>query len=182
MYDNSQRSLWLETLYTAMCKSFGFDQKSILIGASYPPAGARGDLSRVRPADFDTQWRGNDKEKDGFLSIHPMSFRTPIDCAKAMLWALARANAGVRRGAQRYGLSKNPDATIDANNGTESKLKAILSEVGDPPAGFAEPFPVRKVSRGRMVPYSCGSGCKFYGTHRQIDATCDKHQSKFQPA
>lgn len=155
MYDNSQRSMWLEQGYIAICKRFGFESKQILIGASYPPAGARGALERVRPADFDTQWSGNDNEKDGFLSIHPMSFRTSIDALKAMLWAMGRANHGVRHGASRVGLHKEPNATITADPETQAKLESILTEIGEPPAGFAEPFPVKKVSRSRMISYRC---------------------------
>jgi hypothetical protein len=175
MYDNSQRSMWLEQGYIALCKSFGFEQKQILIGASYPPAGARGDLSRVRPADFDTQWSGNDNEKDGFLSIHPMSFRTPLDALKAMLWAMGRAHHGTRHGATRVGLHKEPNATITADSETEVKLQSILSEIGDPPAGFAEPFPVKAVNRTRMISYrcSCPSAPAIHTSTPTLTATCN---------
>jgi hypothetical protein len=181
MYDNSQRSMWLEQGYIAICKQFGFEAKQILIGASYPPAGARGALERVRPADFDTQWSGNDNEKDGFLSIHPMSFRSPLDALKAMLWAMARANCGVRRGASRVGLHKEPDATITADPETQSKLKSILAEIGDPPAGFAEPFPVRKVSRSRMISYrcSCASAPAIHTSTSTLQATCGVCQTAY---
>jgi hypothetical protein len=180
MFDNSQRSMWLETAYTAMCKRFGFAEQRILIGASYPPAGARGDLSRVRPADFDRQWRGNDNEADGFLSIHPISFRSPNDCLKAMLWALGRTR-GARHGAAGVGLHKEPDATITASDDTQAKLDAILAEVGNPPAGFAEPFPVRQTTRGRMVAYSCGCASAkqkgrgkltIYSASSNVNAAC----------
>lgn len=181
VYDNSQRSMWLEQAYTAICKSFGFEAKNILIGASYPPAGARGALERVRPADFDTQWSGNDNEKDGFLSIHPMAFKTPLDAMKAILWALGRTHHGVRHGATKVGLHKEPDATITADAETQAKLDAIHAEIGDPPAGFAEPFPIRQRSqRGRMVTFACHcSGGKVYRTGTKLPsgqlwaATCN---------
>lgn len=186
MYDNSQRSLWLEQAYTAICKSFGFEAKNILIGASYPPAGARGALERVRPADFDSQWHGNDNERDGFLSIHPIAFKTPIDAMKAILWALGRTHHGVRHGASRVGLHKEPDATITADADTLAKLKAIHAEIGDPPAGFAEPFPVKKVTRGRMVTFACHcSGGKVYRTGTKLpsgkpfDAVCQHCGKQF---
>lgn len=174
MLDNSQRSMWLEQGYAAICKSFGFEAKQILIGASYPPAGARGALERVRPADFDSQWQGNDNEKDGFLSIHPISFRSPLDALKAMLWAMGRTNHGVRHGASKVGLHKEPDATITADPETQAKLEAILAEIGDPPAGFANPFPVKKVSRTRMVSYrcSCASAPAIHTSTSTLNATC----------
>ena len=181
MYDNSQRSLWLEQGYTEICKRFGFDAKNILIGASYPPAGARGALERVRPADFDTQWQGNDNEKDGFLSIHPLSFKPANDTEpaglstlRAILWALTRTHNGVRHGASKVGLHKEDDATISATPETAAKLQQILDEIGAPPPGFAEPFPVKKVERSRMVTYVCGcSGKKRYATSAKLNDTCN---------
>jgi hypothetical protein len=188
MYDNSQRSMWLEQGYTAICKAFGFEAKNILITASYPPAGARGALERVRPADFDSQWQANDNEKDGFLSIHPMSFKPsdandPMGLAalRAILWAMGRTHHGVRHGASKVGLSKNHDATITADAETDAKLRAILAEVGEPPSGFAEPFPVKKVQRSRMVTYACHcSGVKFYATSAKIQAICQTCSTQFQ--
>jgi len=180
MYDNGQRSLWLEQGYTDICKAFGFDPQNILIGASYPSAGARGALERIRPADFDHQWQGNDNEKDGFLAIHPMSFK-PTDAndplglsvLRAILWAMARTHHGVRHGASKVGLTKNHDATITADAETDTKLRGILANIGDPPAGFAEPFPVKKVQRSRMVTYVCHcAGVKFYATSAKIHSTC----------
>ena len=187
MYDNSQRSLWLEQGYTAICKAFGFEAKNILITASYPSAGARGALERVRPADFDTQWAANDNEKDGFLAIHPLSFK-PADAAeplglaplRAILWAMGRTHHGVRHGAAKVGLTKNHDATISADSETDAKLRSILAEVGAPPAGFAEPFPVKKVQRSRMVTYACHcAGVKFYATSAKIVATCQNCGKQF---
>jgi hypothetical protein len=174
MYDNSQRSMWLEQGYVAICKAFGFEAKQVLIATSYPPAGARGALERVRPADFDTQWSGNDNEKDGFLSIHPISFRSPMDALKAILWAMGRANHGARHGASRVGLHKEPDATITADAETDAKLQAILAEIGNPPAGFAEPFPVKSVQRTRMVSYrcSCAKAPAIHTSTSTLDATC----------
>jgi hypothetical protein len=188
MLDQTQRCLWLEQGYTAICKAFGFEAKNILITASYPPAGARGALERVRPADFDTQWAANDNEKDGFLSIHPMSFKPadandPMGLAalRAILWAMGRTHHGVRHGASKVGLSKNHDATITADAETDAKLRAILSEVGEPPSGFAEPFPVKKVQRSRMVTYACHcSGVKFYATSAKIQAICQQCSTQFQ--
>jgi hypothetical protein len=166
--------MWLEQAYVAVCKSFGFEAKQVMIGASYPPAGARGALERVRPADFDTQWKGNDNERDGFLSIHPLSFRTPLDALKAMLWAMGRANHGVRHGATRVGLHKEPDATITADAETDAKLRGILAEIGDPPAGFAEPFPTRSTNRSRMISYrcSCAKAPAIHTSTSTLNATC----------
>ena len=180
MYDNSQRSLWLEQGYVAICKAFGFESKNILIGASYPPAGARGALERVRPADFDAQWQGNANEKDGFLSIHPMSFKPSdandpmgLSALRAVLWALARTYHGIRHGASRVGLTKNHDATISADAETDAKLRSILDEIGPPVDGFAEPFPVKKVQRGRMVCYVCHcAGKKRYATSVKLNDVC----------
>lgn len=185
MYDNSRRSLWLEQGYGEICKTFGFVPQNVLIGASYPPAGARGDLSRVRPADFDTQWQGNANEADGFISIHPMAFKTPMSALKAILWALSRHHNGVRRGAANVGLHKEPDATITADAETEAKLKQVLDIIGDPPEGFAEPFPVRASVRGRMVAYSCKCTTAkrryltIHSASSTVDATCKVCGSDF---
>jgi hypothetical protein len=189
MFDNSQRSMWLEQAYVAICKRYGYDAKNILIGASYPPAGARGALERVRPADFDTQWRGNDNEKDGFLSIHPLSFKpvgneaVGLSTLRATLWALARTHHGVRHGAARVGLSKNDDATLSADAETTAKLQSILDEIGPPPSGYSEPFPVRKVQRTRMVTYvcACAKDNRFTATNRNKDVTCNKCGVQFTP-
>jgi hypothetical protein len=190
MYDNTQRSLWLEQAYTEVCKSFGFEAKNVFIGASYPAAGARGDLSRVRPADFDTQWRGNDNERDGFFALHPISFKPKdandplgLSTMRAILWSLGRTHHGVRHGASKVGLSKNPDATITADVETDSKLRAILETIGPPPPGHAEPFPVRKTNRSRMVTYlcQCTRDNKIIATNRDKDATCNKCGASFVP-
>lgn len=180
MYDNTQRTLWMEQAYTGICKDFGFEPKNILIGPSYPAAGARGALERVRPADFDTQWTGNDNEKDGFLAIHPIAFKpadsndpTGLSVLRAILWSLGRTHHGVRHGATKVGLTKNHDATISADPETDAKLRAILQQVGDPPPGFAEPFPVKKVQRSRMVTYVCScAGRKRYATSAKLNDTC----------
>ena len=181
MYDNAQRSLWLEQLDARICLEFpvGGDKKNVLITVSYPPSGARGALERVRPADMDFQWHGNDNEKDGFIAIHPIAFREgAIGAAKAVLYARARYTYGVRWGLSHVGLHKNDDATLTASPDTLAKLQAILTEIGDPPAGAAEPFPVRKVARGRMVKYSCGCTAVHCGSAK-LDATCDKCGNKF---
>jgi len=189
MYDGSMRSMWFDSLFTEECKEFGLfpDKPSVFTGVSYPPTGARGDLSRVRPASFDTQWRGNDNEKDGFLAIHPIACKTPLSVAKAMLWAMAR-EMNVRHGAEQFGLHKEPDATITCSPDTEARLQAILTRIGDPPPGWGEPFPIRKANRGRMVAYTCecsshgGKGrgrLTVYTSTTRLEATCTDCQKPF---
>jgi len=59
---------------------------------------------------------------------------------------------GARWGPSRVGLEKHDDGSIEATPATQAKLEKLLEEIGDPPAGFGMPFPVRQVDRAR---YGC---------------------------
>jgi hypothetical protein len=180
MYDDTQRTLWLDQLKTELARAFGFDDNGERITVSYPSAGARGALERVRPADYDEQWRSETGEKIGSYQIHPIAMRTPMDAAKAALWAMARFHHGVRHGQSKVGLHKEPDATITADAETEAKLQSILNQIGEPPKGFGEPFPVKKVQRTRMVTYVCRcAGGKVYATSAKRQMTCQVCSHQF---
>jgi hypothetical protein len=164
--------MYLEQAYTELCKAFGFDVKNYLVTVGHPPTGARGSPAKLNPAYIDTQWRGNDNEKDGMFSVAPFTFRSPKDILAAMLWAMARNRDGVRHGSSHVGLVKLADSTFRLASGTEEKLEAIIAIIGNPPEGMGDPFPFKHVGRNSMIAYKCACGLKIYATNRLVQAQC----------
>src|SRR5215475_1355366 len=153
MFDQAQRSLWLEEqLWNKLRDAFPTIKHlpgEVLITVGYPSSGARGRSEKIRPAEFNNQWTGNPNEKM-FVSIHPNYFDTPRNAAKALLFGAAkRVNA--RWGPSHVGLDKNDDGSIsEISPSTSKQLDKVLADAGDPPQGFGIPFPVREVQRARL--------------------------------
>lgn len=156
MFDQASRSLWLEDQLWHKLRDTFAELRSIpaevLITVGYPSSGARGRSEKIKPAEINYQWTGNANEKAAIF-IHPVYLDTPINTAKALVFAGAKAAIGARWGPSRVGLEKQSDGSITAEPATQAKLEAILAEIGEPPAGFGMPFPVRQVDRARLRLY-----------------------------
>lgn len=173
MFDQAQRSMWLEDqLWHRLRDTFPplhALPTEVLITVGYPSSGARGRSSKIKPAEVNTQWVGNPNEK-AFISIHPVYFDTVENAMKAVLFAAAKATGGARWGAAKCGIDKLDDGSLVATPDTQIKLDALRTEIGDPPAGFGMPFPVRTVQRSRLRKYvadvaKCPSG-GIHSPHR----------------
>ena len=95
-----------------------------------------------------------------------------MNAMKALLFAAAKVTGGARWGPQRVGLEKQDDGVITATPTTQAKLDQILVEIGEPPAGFGLPFPVRQVERARLRLYVNATD---YCTLSNPDGTSKKH-------
>lgn len=177
MFDQTQRSMWLaEQLWPALREAFP-DLKRIpqdvLITVGYPASGARGRSDKIKPAEINYQWTGNVNEK-AFISIHPVYFDSSINAAKALLFGASKSVGGARWGASKNGVSKADTGEIGCTPETQAKLDAIIESIGDPPNGFALPFPVRNVARTRLRKYvSTATKCTDGTVHPVIRAASD---------
>lgn len=156
MFDQASRSLWLEDqLWHKLRDTFPVVQgipAEVLITVGYPSSGARGRSEKIKPAEINYQWTGNANEKAAIF-IHPVYLDTPMNAMKALLFAAAKVTGGARWGPQRVGLEKQDDGSITATPATQAKLDQIITDIGEPPAGFGMPFPVRQVERARLRLY-----------------------------
>lgn len=156
MFDQAARSLWLEDqLWAKLRMAFPEIQSipaEVLITVGYPSSGARGRSEKIKPAEINYQWTGNSNEKAA-LFIHPVYMDSPMNAMKALLFAAAKVCVGARWGAKHVGLHKYDDGSIEADANTQKKLEQILTDIGEPPAGFGIPFPVREVQRARLRLY-----------------------------
>jgi hypothetical protein len=156
MYDQASRSLWLEDqLWRKLRDEFPQLQaipQEVMITVGYPSSGARGQSSKIKPAEINYQWTGNANEKAAIF-VHPVYLDKPINAAKALLFAGAKVTLGARWGPSHVGLEKKDTGEIVATSATEAKLLKILEEIGDPPSGFGKPFPIRNVDRARLRLY-----------------------------
>lgn len=183
MFDQASRSLWLEDqLWHKLRDTFpgirGIPAE-VLITVGYPSSGARGRSEKIKPAEINYQWTGNANEKAAIF-IHPVYLDTPMNAMKALLFAASKVTGGARWGPRNVGLSKNDDGTIDATTPTQAKLDQIILDIGEPPAGFGMPFPVRQVDRARLRLYvNATSTCTVqdangdYIKHPKIRAASD---------
>lgn len=145
----------------------------VLITVGYPSSGARGRSSKIKPAEVNTQWVGNPNEK-AFISIHPIYFDSVENAMKAVLFAAAKATGGARWGTARVGIDKLDDGSLVATPETQLKLDALRTEIGDPPAGFGMPFPVRNVQRARLRKYvAVAVKCTDGSVHNPHRVACD---------
>lgn len=156
MFDQAARSLWLEDqlwhkLRDAWPELRGIPAE-VLITVGYPSSGARGRSDKIKPAEINYQWAGNVNEKAAIF-VHPVYMDTPMNAMKALLFAAAKVTGGARWGPQRVGLEKHDDGTITASGATQAKLDQIITDIGEPPAGFGRPYPVRNVERARLRLY-----------------------------
>lgn len=183
MYDQSSRSIWLnDQLWPAIRDKFGFTTlpEHGLFTVGYPSSGARGRSDKIKPAEINYQWTGNPNEPFAVF-IHPVYFKSSEDVVKAITFAAAKATRGTRWGAYHVGLKKEDtgDIVYDSDSPfastAEANIKAILADVGDPPAGFGMPFPVREVQRARLRKYYVphDSGCTNQKDHPIIRAASD---------
>jgi len=158
MFDQASRSLWLEDQLWHKLRDTFSELRTIpaevLITVGYPSSGARGRSEKIKPAEINYQWTGNANEKAAIF-IHPVYLDTPMNAAKALVFAGAKVAIGARWGPSRVGLEKHDDGSITAEPATQAKLEQILAEIGEPPAGFGMPFPVRQVERARLRLYVC---------------------------
>ena len=156
MFDQASRSLWLEDqLWHKLRATFADISRipaEVLITVGYPSSGARGRSEKIKPAEINYQWTGNSNEKAAIF-IHPVYMDSPMNAMKALLFAAAKVTGGARWGPQRIGLEKQDDGGIMATPACQAKLDQILAEIGEPPAGFGMPFPVRNVDRARLRLY-----------------------------
>jgi hypothetical protein len=156
VFDQASRSLWLEDqLWHKLRETFPDISRipaEVLITVGYPSSGARGRSEKIRPAEINYQWTGNSNEKAAIF-IHPVYLDTPMNAMKALLFAASKVTIGPRWGPQRVGLTKHDDGSLTAEPATQAKLDAIISAIGEPPAGFGMPFPVRQVERARLRLY-----------------------------
>jgi len=156
MFDQAQRSLWLEDqLWPKLRETFPQLRSlpsEVLITVGYPSSGARGRSEKIKPCEVNQNWQGNPNEK-AFLSIHPVYFKTPREAAKALLFGCAKFSHGARWGASHVGLTKEDDGTLTETADCTKKLDAVMEHVGEPPSGFGVPFPVREVQRARLRKY-----------------------------
>ena len=156
MFDQAARSLWLEDqLWAKLRAAFPDIQRipaEVLITVGYPSSGARGRSEKIKPAEINYQWTGNSNEKAA-LFIHPVYMDTPMNAMKALLFAASKVTIGPRWGPQRIGLEKHDDGSITATPTTQAKLDQIIKDIGEPPAGFGLPYPVRQVERARLRLY-----------------------------
>lgn len=156
MFDQASRSLWLEDqLWHKLRDTFSELRtipQEVLITVGYPSSGARGRSDKIKPAEINYQWTGNANEKAAIF-IHPVYMDSPVNATKALLFAGSKVAIGARWGPSRVGLEKHDDGSITAEPATQAKLEAILAEIGEPPAGFGLPYPVRQVDRARLRLY-----------------------------
>jgi len=159
MFDQAQRSLWLEDQLWAKLREEFTDLKGlpseILITVGYPSTGARGRSEKIRPCEISKQWLGNPNEK-AFVSIHPIYFDSPRNAARALLFGMGKT-LGARWGASKVGITKERDGSLSETPETTVKLDKVMNDVGEPPAGFGVPFPVREVQRTRLRKYVCST-------------------------
>lgn len=155
-FDQAARSLWLEDqLWHKLRATFPEIQKipaEVLITVGYPSSGARGRSDKIKPAEVNEQWTGNANEKAA-IYVHPVYMDTPMNAMKALLFAASKFTGGARWGAVRTGLTKHDDGSIEATPATQAKLDQIITDIGEPPAGFGLPYPVRQVERARLRLY-----------------------------
>ena len=156
MFDNVNRCIWLqEQLWPKLRESFDCLTRipaEVLITVGYPSSGARGRIEKIKPAEINYQWTGNENEK-AFISVHPNHFTKPVDVAKAIVYQGSKVTIGHRWGPARVGLTLETDGTISAEPETQRKLDNIIADIGEPPVGMGVPFPVRTVQRTRMRKY-----------------------------
>jgi len=175
-YDNAIRSNWLaEQVIPELGKAFPFvaplTRGNLLVTVGFPSSGARGRSEKIRPAELNRQWTGNEGEKDGMLSIHPIYFDRPRNVLAASLFGLAK-HISARWGPSRVGLEKN-GADIIATPEVEAKLAEIVALIPEPPSGYGVPFPVRQVSRGRLRRYTASGNCSNGEPHPVIRSASD---------
>lgn len=158
MFDQASRSLWLEDQLWRKLRDAFPELRSIpqevMITVGYPSSGARGQSSKIKPAEINYQWTGNQNEKAAIF-VHPVHMATPETQAKAIAFAASKVTMGPRWGPSKLGLEKQDDGSIVATPETQAKIDAIIKEIGEPPAGFGMPFPVRNVDRARLRLYVC---------------------------
>jgi hypothetical protein len=156
MFDNTARVTWMECQLWAKLREMFQDLRGIpseaLINVGYPSSGARGRSEKIKPAEINYQWTGNQNEKVAIF-VHPVYMDSPMNAMKALLFAAAKVTGGARWGPQRVGLEKHDDGSITATPATQAKLDQIISDIGEPPAGFGLPFPTRNVERARLRLY-----------------------------
>jgi hypothetical protein len=156
MFDQASRSLWLEDqLWAKLRAAFPTLQAipaEVLITVGYPSSGARGRSEKIRPAEINYQWTGNSNEKAAIF-VHPVYMDSPMNAMKAILFGGSKVTGGARWGPRGVGLEKNDDGSITATPRTQAILDKIIVEIGEPPAGFGMPFPVRNVDRARLRLY-----------------------------
>ena len=186
MFDSSVRSVWLrEQLWPKLREAFPISSLPLeaFVTVGYPSSGARGRSEKIRPCEINHQWTGNVNEQV-FISVHPVYCDSPENIAKAILFQAAKVALGTRWGPSYVGLTKRDDASIVANFDTQQKIDAIIADIGTPPDGHANPFPVKDVQRARMLEYRCYGECTaHYGpklgyNHPKIRAACTILQIK----
>lgn len=164
MFDQSARTIWLnDQLWKAVRRTWPQLQRlpeQGLLTVSFPSSGARGASAKMKVAEVNFQWSGNSSEPF-MLAIHPVSFRgsTPreqaVNVIKATAFAALKYCDGARWGAVRAGFTKQDDGSIDCTPEAQARIDAIIDDVGEPPAGYGNPFPVRQVERTRLRRYAC---------------------------
>lgn len=158
-YDQANRSVWLaEQLWPRIRDAFPLLQRlprEALVTVGYPSSGARGRSDKIKPAEVNYQWHGNDNEKV-FISVHPVYFDNPLNVARAITFGAAKFH-GARWGAQQVGIHKETDGTLTCTAECTAKLEAIIKDAGDVPPGFGVAFPVRSVQRARLRKYVAGT-------------------------
>lgn len=183
MFDNAQRSIWLEQqLWPKLRDAFpalkvAFPAE-VLITVGYPSSGARGRSEKIKPAEVSRQWQGNPNEKL-WIAVHPVYFDSTLNIAKAALFGLGKA-ISARWGPNEFGLHKRDDGEIEATPATTAKLGEIIADIGDPPAGYGVPFPVRNVQRARLRRYATVKACDKDKPHPIIRAASDTLQVECQ--
>lgn len=191
MFDETIRATWLNSqLWPAVRDKFGFTSLPAqgLFIPGYPSSGARGQSSKIKPAEINFQWAGNANEPF-MVSIHPNYWDKPRNIVAALAFACGKATRGARWGAHHVGLTKNDDGSLTATPETEQKIADILADVGDPPAGYGVAFPVRTVQRTRLRKYFVRHACVNGKSHAIIRAasdtltvTCDQCSQKYELA
>lgn len=156
MFDQAQRSIWLEDmLWHKLKDSFPTLRTlptEVLITVGYPSSGARGRSDKIKPAEVNYNWHGNPNEK-AFISIHPLYFDSVENAMKAVLFAASKFTGGARWGARNVGMTKESDGTLTVSAETAAILEKLKADIGEPPSGFGVAFPVRAVSRARLRKY-----------------------------
>jgi hypothetical protein len=177
--------MWLEDqLWPKLRQAFPdlvYLPEHALITVGYPSSGARGRSDKIRPAEINRQWTGNQNEQV-FISIHPVYFDSPINIAKALVFQGMKHTRGARWGASHAGLEKHDDGTIEASALCQAKLDEVLKDVGEPPSGHGIAFPVRTVSRARLLKYipsywSCSDSTRhpvIRAASTTLDVKCTK--------
>lgn len=158
----SQRSLYLTNFAQQLILKFPYlkhyAKNQIGVGAGFPPSQARGRV--VRPAYLHSKvngWHGVGTEEDGFLHVHPAWLNSPERAGKGILYGLSKA-VSPRWGMKNVGLEWDGQEILCTPE-TGKLITSVIEEVGAPPEGFADLFPVRNVQRTRNRKYECPSGC-----------------------